>query len=603
MTTVLETVDARLTLTLTGGPLRPAVLEAVNARLTLTLDGDPTRPDEDPNWWARLVDQTGAVLAVIPDAEVTAPTLTLSDIEAWSVTIPANSPAAAVIVAAGSALGRVECQLGRGSRIVAWGPVLDPGDIAADQPITVACRGAGYHLERTPVGVTEARERLDDPNWDNGLNEWSALRTTLTGTIPTIDTADPFAVISVVGHGPPNPPRWNRRMVDFRGDLLGEDDGVQIYQQIPVEAEADDMTITVRGAWYVPEGQPYRRTNVNAAIIVGLFRDPVAPEELFTPTTYRVPTWREQATELQLMDVAEWPDEPIQGRWHDIEATLTIPANSGLWLIHAAWSPPRARAFLSFPSVNFGGPIRTSGTGPDVVAQIVGYAQNRSQFGIGHEDYNIQTSVGPARPISIDRNFDEANHTSSWAGVREVCDAGMAECRWRYSQTERWLHITEARAGRRIRSAKVVDRPGIRTPNVLDVTRNVAWSRGAGIVTVQGQNGGAERNWEAQNSAGDNIEWHATDVAQADTPRWLLVEDAVEAAERAALPETLTVLWGPGSPWVTGAAEPGDTFDVDIEQHGVRFQGSAYAITVSPDPATDHATVVAWPNPDDWSVT
>lgn len=519
-------------------------------------------------WSVVLTDSAGVVLAQAPGAEIGSVDLPLCDTEAWSVTFPAGSAAAAVILGT-DPLPEVECMVRRSGRVVAWGPCLSFA-VGRDGHVTVECRGAIHHLDRTLIGPPQLSNQLVDPGFVNGLADWDAWRTDLIVSgpfaFPTFVALDGAIDVVSAGGAIPYPPRASLPMVRFKGDTLDPDGGIQVAQDFTVTPSAyRDFEVTARAAFYVPAATPFVRTNIDGAIYLSA-HDPGGsfPDAYFAPS---------------LIEVAGWPDIPVQGAWHDIELSLTLPAGSGTWLVHAAFASPLMLCYMTMPEVTFDHAIEVvDSTAPQVVTSLVTHGQD---VAFGHVDRNIAASVTPGGP-RVDRFYRFAEHQSVGAALRELADQALMEWRVDYTHTARTI-VAASAIGTDAGTVTVVDGhlSGVR----LDSWER-AWSRGSDVVICQ------QSATRAEVAAGAGaLGWEEVLAAPDHVPRWYLADWAEAKAVETSTPEVLALEWPSGSMWASGDALVGDELEVHVELHGVTVDGVWRAVVVSLDPVTDRAVV------------
>ena len=523
------------------------------------------------SWRAVFVDVDGVVAAQAPGVELGAVDVVLSDVESWSLTVPAGS-AAAVELLTSDPLPELECMVLRDGRVVVWGPVVDV-DASPDGHVGVSCRGAAEHLARTRIGPAALANEHTDPLFVNNLDDWDALRATLLVygedlIFPGFTAVDGLITVVTSGVGIPTPPVNGLKMVRFRGDSTT--DGMQIAEDFTVTPTAyRDMEITARAAFYVPVGAPFTPTPINGAIYVSA-HDPSGS----FPDAYYAPS---------LISIAEWPDVPVQGTWHDYETTLRLPAGSGTWKIHVAYSPPHMDTFMCLPEVDFDEAIEVTGsTAPQVVATLVTHAQD---VAFGHVDRNIATSITSGGP-RIDRFYRHAEHEVIAGALRELADQGLLEWRTTYTATARTIVAAET-LGAKVHTARVVASGGRVTGATVDGWSD-SWSRGSDVVTAQ--QSGTRAEVAADSGAG--LGWEEILAVPDHVPRWRLDEWATAKVAETSTPQVLEVTYEPGSVWATGDALVGDLVDATVDLAGaVRVSGEWRAVRVSLDPESDRASV------------
>jgi hypothetical protein len=519
-------------------------------------------------WSVVLTDSAGVVLAQAPGAEITDVDIPLSDTESWSVTFPAGSEAAAVILAT-DPLPEVECMVRRSGRVVAWGPCLSFA-VGRDGHVSVECRGAVHHLDRTLIGPPQLANEFLDPEFANGLDDWDAWRTDLIisgpWAFPTFVDVDGAIDIVSGGGSVPYPPRGGLPIVRFKGDTLDPTEGLQIAQDFTVTPSVyRDFEVTCRGAFYVPAATPFVRTNIDGAIYLSA-HDPTGsfPDAYFAPS---------------LIEVSGWPEIPVQGAWHDIELSLRLPAGSGPWLVHAAFSPPLMLTYMTMPELTFDDAVEVvNSTAPEVVTTLVEHGQDTDY---GHLDRNISTDVTPGGP-RVDRFYRHAEHQSVGGALRELADQGLVEWRVDYTHTDRTI-VAAPTIGT---DAGVVEVADGHLSGVRLASWERAWSRGSDVVICQ------QSATRAEIAAGaGTLAWEEVLPAPDHVPRWYLADWAEAKVLETSTPEVLALEWPAGSVWATGSALVGDELEVSVDVHGVTVDGVWRVVAVTLDPISDRAVV------------
>lgn len=519
-------------------------------------------------------------------------------VESYQVTVAVDSEAGQAIIAA-PVLPLLEVQVWRGARCVVSGPIVNaPVDFQSGQ-ITVQCRGALHHLDRTLTGPAALENLAPNPLLETDLTGWNRWLTTfdeISGVAwETFD--EDVTQITWVASGAtdvPNAPVAGANWVRFAGDELTVDEELQLYHDEIVEAsDLAPIRVTVRACWWIAPRQDFGppdpgeegRTNLDHAMIAtvhstaGDFSEP-APIGYFQFEP--------------ILSVTRWGDL-FAGRYEDLECTVEIPQGTGEWRIHLAMVPPRLEAFVTLVEINIDRPIDLAGTATGRFGDLIDHAQDPA---FGHVDRRIAGSlIGAASTVVDEEAIMESDRRTVLQALNQASDAGQIEWRTVYAGDGRTIEYGVPPQGAQLNlPLTITDSGGSGHVAACDLQR--MWGSGSTVVTGQSSRG-QTRSDVAAAVGSDELAWEEVFVAPDWVARWGLAEWVSARLAETSHPEALEVTFDPDhqatEPWRDGTVDVLDRVPLAFDRDGTVLSGWWQVRQITLDPASDGVAAVLVP--------